>query len=133
MNRWSIFSALFFVLLLSACAVRTGDPGGGGGSGEGGGGGGGQNDGWGSRTDIEAIFQNDCSSCHGSAWSSCWDVHGSASTLQDAIASGAMPRGQTMAPSDRTAVLAWLQAGAACVGPEPDGGAPSVWTSAAPP
>jgi hypothetical protein len=113
MNRWSI-SALLIALVASACTVQPSSPGGEGG--------GAQDDGWGSHADVQEILQNACSTCHGSGWSSCWGVHDDASTLEEMIASGAMPRGQPMAPVDKATVLAWLQDGAACVGTEPDAG-----------
>jgi hypothetical protein len=112
MNRSLLLSALLFAVTSSACAGEAGsgtpDPGG--------------DDGWGSNTDVAAIFESDCASCHGSAWSSCWSDHDSASTLASVIQSGAMPRNGPMAPSDKAIVLSWLQRGAPCVGPEPDGG-----------
>ena len=49
----------------------------------------------------------------------------SASEVQGEVASGAMPRGSTLAPADKSALLAWLGAGAQCSGtppPQPDGG-----------
>jgi hypothetical protein len=79
-------------------------------------------DGWGTRTDVEAIFQKDCGSCHGSAWTSCWGNHDAASTLTQAIQSGAMPQSGPMAPEDKATVLEWLQAGAPCAGSDPGGG-----------
>ncbi len=114
MTRALLRPDALLAVLSSACVAQPespGDVGAGGGD-------------WGSRTDIEAIFQNDCSQCHGTAWSSCWTVHEGADELQGAIESGAMPRGNAMAAADKAAVLAWLAAGATCTGSEPDGGAP---------
>jgi hypothetical protein len=129
--RASVGSVAVFVLLLGACTASTsgeastegGDTGGAttGGPNTGGGdaGDGGP---WGTRSDIEAIFTKDCSQCHADTWSSCWNVHASASAIDSAITYGDMPRGMPMAPADKAAVLAWLQQGAPCFGPEPDAG-----------
>jgi hypothetical protein len=116
MNRPLLLSALLFALTSAACGSP--DPGG---------------DAWGGRTDVEAIFENDCGSCHASTWSSCWTSHDSATTLTEVIQSGAMPLSGPMAPADKAAVLSWLQGGAACVGTDPNGdvGGPPVSGSGA--
>ncbi len=116
MNRPLLLSALVLTLTAAACAGEVGgvppDPGGDGGTG---------ND-WGSNTEVAAIFESYCASCHGSAWSSCWTAHDSASLLAGMIQSGAMPRNGPMAPADEATALSWLQGGAPCSGTEPDGG-----------
>jgi hypothetical protein len=78
-------------------------------------------DGWTGRTNIEATFASYCSGCHGTTWSSCWTVQANAGSVQSEVSSGDMPRGSTMAPSDKTALLEWLQQGAPCSGTEPNG------------
>jgi hypothetical protein len=114
MTRGLLLPFALLAVISSACGAQPsseGDTGAGGGD-------------WGGRTDIEAIFQNDCSQCHDAEWSSCWTVHEGASEVQGAIQSGAMPRGDAMAAADKAAVLAWLAAGATCAGTDPDGGVP---------
>jgi hypothetical protein len=78
--------------------------------------------GWGGNTNIEEIFETSCSGCHGSQWSSCWNVQDSASEVEGEVSSGDMPRGGTLAPADKSALVAWLNAGAQCSGAQPDGG-----------
>jgi hypothetical protein len=120
MNRSPLLFALLLALTSSAC------------SGEAGGGtpdaDGGDGDGW---AEVGPLFDEYCSTCHGSAWSSCWDAHDGAGELADMIQSGAMPRSGPMAPADKAAVLSWLQGGAPCAEPEPDGGSPMVGIGAA--
>ncbi len=94
MTRALLLPFAVVAVICSACVAQpssTGDTGAGGGD-------------WGSRTDIEAIFQNDCSQCHDTAWSSFWTVHEGAGAVQGAIQSGAMPRGNAMAAADKAAV-----------------------------
>jgi hypothetical protein len=83
-------------------------------------------DGWDARTNVEAVFAASCSGCHGAQWSTCWDVQASATAVEDAIVSGAMPRGGPLSPSDESTVLTWLMQGAPCAGTMPsnpdDGG-----------
>ncbi|MGO9836728.1 MAG: hypothetical protein ACLP1X_21235 [Polyangiaceae bacterium] len=78
-------------------------------------------DGWTGRTNIEAVFAASCSGCHATQWSTCWDVQESATSVQGAITSGAMPRGGALSPSDKNTVLSWLQEGAPCSGTNPAG------------
>jgi hypothetical protein len=84
--------------------------------------GGPSNDGWSDQTNIEAVFEANCSGCHGTQWASCWDVQASASVVESMIAGGAMPRGSVLSPSDKSTVLDWLSAGAPCTGTKPSGG-----------
>jgi hypothetical protein len=123
------------LLALAACTAKTTDDGSNGGGDTGGattaGNGGGDGGPWGTRTDIEAIFTKDCTQCHADTWSSCWNVHASAEAIEPDIQYNDMPRGMPMAPNDKAAVLAWLNEGAPCVGPEPDGGS-QTWTSGSP-
>jgi hypothetical protein len=79
-------------------------------------------DGWNHYTNIEAIFEANCASCHGSQFSSCWTVQANATPIQGAVSSGAMPRGGKLSPSDLAALLAWLDAGAPCSGPRQEAG-----------
>jgi hypothetical protein len=72
--------------------------------------------GWTKQTDIEKIFATYCSGCHGTAWASCWSVQEGAASIESVVSSGAMPRGATMSSSDKTTLLAWLDAGAPCTG-----------------
>jgi hypothetical protein len=143
MLRALLAACLTSLVTLTACSAHPPEDPGAGGSGSGGsattatstssgstGTGGGSP--WGTRTDIEAIFVKDCGQCHGGAWSSCWNVHESSSAIESAIANDIMPRGMTMAPADKAAVLAWLNEGAPCFGPEPDGGT-STGTGGPPP
>lgn len=76
-------------------------------------------DGWDGRTNVEAIFEASCSGCHGQQWSTCWDVQACASTVDEMVSSGAMPRGGTLSASDRSTMLTWLGEGAPCSGPKP--------------
>jgi mono/diheme cytochrome c family protein len=78
-------------------------------------------DGWTGRTNVEAVFATSCSGCHGAQWSTCWDVQQSATSVQDAITSGDMPRGSALSPSDKNSVVSWLQQGAPCSGANPEG------------
>jgi hypothetical protein len=91
------------------------------GSGSGGSGGAGNNDGWGDRTDIQAIFENACSGCHSTQFSSCWDVQSDTPSIEGAVSSGFMPRGAPLSPSDKQSLLHWLRDGADCSGKRPDG------------
>jgi hypothetical protein len=132
------FAVLAVVTVVACSASPTEDPstgsGGSDGTGTSAGAGGSAGGGtpWGTRTDVEAIFAKDCSGCHADEWTSCWNVHESAEAIESAIATGDMPRGSTMAASDKATVLAWLQAGAPCEGPEPDGGATTTGTGGPP-
>jgi hypothetical protein len=95
-------------------------------SGAGGGGADGtSNDGWTGQTNVEAIFESDCSGCHGTQWSSCWDVQADAQGVEALVSSGAMPRSGSLSSSDRSTLLAWLGQGAPCTGPKPAGGSSS--------
>lgn len=78
--------------------------------------------GWDGQTNIQAAFEANCSQCHGAQWASCWDVQASASVVESAISSGAMPRGGGLSASDKALMLGWLAAGAQCTGPRPTGG-----------
>jgi hypothetical protein len=80
------------------------------------------NSGWAGQTNIEDIFQNNCARCHGEVFGSCWGLQGSASQIEQAVASGAMPRNGMLADSEKTALLAWLNAGAQCTGDPVDAG-----------
>jgi len=82
-------------------------------------------DGWTGQTNIEAIFEASCSGCHGTQWSSCWGVQGSATTVEGAVSSGAMPQSGSLSPSDRSTLLTWLGRGAPCTGTRPEGGGSS--------
>jgi hypothetical protein len=82
-------------------------------------------DGWTGQTNIEAIFEASCAGCHGTQWSTCWDVQENATTVSGAVSSGAMPQSGSLSPSDRSTLLAWLGRGAPCSGTKPDGGGTS--------
>src|SRR5690348_15321166 len=47
--------------------------------------------GWGTHSDVAALFEANCSRCHGTGWASCAGDHEMATTLTDAIANGFMP------------------------------------------
>jgi len=81
--------------------------------------GGAPSDGWDGRTNIEAIFAASCDGCHGQQWSSCWDVQACAASVDGMVSSGAMPRGGSLSPSDRSTLLGWLGEGAPCSGVQP--------------
>jgi mono/diheme cytochrome c family protein len=78
-------------------------------------------DGWSGRTNVEAVFESSCSGCHGSAWSSCWNVQASESEVEGAVSSGAMPLGGALSSSDKQTVVGWLNEGAPCSGTKPTG------------
>jgi hypothetical protein len=78
-------------------------------------------DGWSGQTNIEAIFEANCSSCHAQQWSSCWNVQACAASVQGAVSSGAMPRNGKLSSSDRSTLLAWFGDGAPCSGTMPTG------------
>jgi hypothetical protein len=83
--------------------------------------------GWTNQTNIEGIFTKYCFSCHGTQFSSCFDVQSIATDIETVVSSGSMPRGQTMAAADKQTLLAWLKAGAKCTGVDPeDAGAGQV-------
>lgn len=95
-------------------------------SGAGGGGAEGtSNDGWTGQTNLEAIFEADCSGCHGTQWSSCWDVQSDAQGVDDMVSSGAMPQSGSLSPSDKNTLITWLGQGAPCTGPKPAEGSSS--------
>jgi hypothetical protein len=79
-------------------------------------------DGWTGQTNIEAIFEASCSGCHGTQWSTCWNVQESVASVDDMVSSGAMPQSGSLSPSDRSTLVAWLGRGAPCTGTRPDGG-----------
>jgi hypothetical protein len=108
------FSALV-VVALSAAATLVGCSGGAG-SGQTGGT---PDDGWDGRTNIEAIFEASCAGCHGQQWSSCWNVQACVASIDQAVSSGAMPRGSSLSASDRSTLLGWLGEGAPCNGFKP--------------
>ena len=116
MKSHSVFGLSTMVAVaLTAAAALLGCSGGSG-SGQSGGA---PDDGWEGRTNIEAIFEASCSGCHGQQWSSCWDVQACASSVQDMVSTGAMPRGGSLSASDRSALLGWLGEGAPCSGVQP--------------
>jgi hypothetical protein len=82
---------------------------------------GGGADGWSGRTNIEAIFESYCSGCHGTQWSTCWNVQESASLVDEMVSSGAMPRVGMLTTSDKTTLVDWLGQGAPCSGTRPSG------------
>ena len=94
--------------LLAACSGGTGN---GGSESD-------QGDGWGTQTNVQAIFDNSCSGCHGAEWT-CWNVHDDASAVESAVSSGEMPRGNPLPATDKATLLEWLQAGAPCQGSAP--------------
>ena len=54
------------------------------------------------------FFSSNCSSCHGSAFSSAGAVSSSAASIQASISAGRMPRGGGLASADRTRIVKWL-------------------------
>jgi hypothetical protein len=92
----------------------------------------GSNMGWGSQTAVEDIFVKYCSGCHGAQWSTCWNVQDNATGIASLVSSGAMPRGSTLPPSVKTTLLDWLEEGAPCASPPPDGGFDAGMTMKAP-
>jgi hypothetical protein len=76
-------------------------------------------DGWEGRTNVEAIFEASCAGCHAQQWSTCWDVQACAASVEGAVSSGAMPRGNSLSASDRSNLLGWLDEGAPCSGVKP--------------
>jgi hypothetical protein len=111
---WSVLPLGLWAFALAACSGAA--PGGGGTvvppSG----------DGWTGQTNIEAIFEASCSGCHGTQWSTCWDVQENAAGVDDMVSSGAMPRSGSLSAADKSTLLAWLGRGAPCTGTKPDGG-----------
>ena len=75
--------------------------------------------GWGTQTNVEAVFASNCTGCHASEWESCWNVQSASSGVEGMISTGSMPPGGGLSSTDRATVLAWLDAGAPCVGPPP--------------
>ncbi len=126
MHRASIVAALLAILVgstLAGCSGGNGAPLGSTANPDGGTDGG-YNDGWDGQTNIEAIFEANCSGCHGTGWASCWNVQASSQEIESAVSSGAMPRGGALSASDKSTLLTWLSAGASCTGPRenPNGG-----------
>ena len=78
---------------------------------------GGLNMGWTGQTNIEAIFEANCSQCHSTGWSSCWTVQANVDSIQAMVSSGAMPRSGALTASDKSTLLTWLGEGANCTGP----------------
>jgi hypothetical protein len=76
-------------------------------------------DGWQGQTNIEAIFESSCTQCHGTLWSTCWNVQACATIVDNAVSSGAMPRNGPLPPSEKSALLDWLGQGAPCSGAKP--------------
>jgi hypothetical protein len=126
MHRLQFVAALFAILAGSVLAGCSGGNGAATGStpNPDGGTDGGYNDGWDGQTNIEAIFEANCSGCHGTGWASCWNVQASSQEIESAVSSGAMPRGGALSTSDKSTLLTWLSAGASCTGPRenPTGG-----------
>jgi hypothetical protein len=116
--------ASFIGLAVSLLALTLGCSVGSPGEGSGGEGGSPDPNGWTDRTNIEAIFESYCSGCHGTQWSTCWDVRASSGLVDSMIASGAMPRTGMLTAPDKSALLTWLGEGAPCEGTPPsnDGG-----------
>jgi hypothetical protein len=112
---WSVLSVGLGAFVLAACSSGSGS----GGSATP------PDDGWTGQTNIEAIFEASCSGCHGTQWSSCWDVQESAESVEDAVSSGAMPQSGALSSSDKSTLLAWLGRGAPCTGTKPAGGSSS--------
>jgi len=77
----------------------------------------GLNMGWTGQTNIEAIFEANCSQCHSTGWSSCWTVQANVDSIQAMVSSGAMPRSGALTASDKSTLLTWLGEGANCTGP----------------
>jgi hypothetical protein len=65
-------------------------------------------------SEFEGVFMSYCSNCHGSEWATCSDVQGDDQVVEQEIASGDMPRGETLPASVKAALLEWLDAGAPC-------------------
>jgi hypothetical protein len=65
-------------------------------------------------SEFEGVFTMYCSNCHGSEWATCSDVQGDDQVVEQEIASGDMPRGETLPASVKAALLEWLDAGAPC-------------------
>ncbi|HEY1690911.1 MAG TPA: hypothetical protein VGG39_02040 [Polyangiaceae bacterium] len=76
-------------------------------------------DDWSGHTNVEAIFEASCASCHGSQWSSCWQVNACAPAVESEVSSGAMPLNGALSTPDRTTLTSWLAAGAPCAGAKP--------------
>jgi hypothetical protein len=110
-------SFLLLGLTLVACNGESATGGAGGGGGSNGNG----NDGWSGQTRVESILEKSCAGCHGTQFSSCWNVQDDASEIEGAVASGAMPRSGELAASDKAALLHWLRDGAHCSGKRPEG------------
>jgi hypothetical protein len=111
----------FAGIALSLAALTLGCSGGSVGESSGGEGGSANPDGWTGRTNVEAIFESYCSGCHGTQWSTCWDVQASGSLVDSMIASGEMPRTGMLTPSDKSTLLTWLGDGAPCEGTSSSG------------
>jgi len=132
MHRAQFVAALFAIVTGSALVGCSGGAGAPLASNPDGGTDGGYNDGWDGQTNIEAIFEASCAGCHGTAWSSCWNVQASSQEIASLVSSGAMPRSGPLSAPDKSALLGWLSAGASCTGPRenPTGGGVGVTAGA---
>ncbi|HEY6460882.1 MAG TPA: hypothetical protein VIY73_12050 [Polyangiaceae bacterium] len=111
LRRTVLLAAAVSALGVTGCSGGAGN--GNGGTGNGGG------DDWDGHTNVEAIFEASCSSCHGSQWSSCWQVNACAPAVESEVSSGAMPLGGGLSTPDRTTLTSWLAAGAPSGGAKP--------------
>jgi hypothetical protein len=117
--------ASFIGFAVSLLALTAGCSGGSPGEGSGGEEGGSADpNGWTGRTNVEAIFESYCSGCHGTQWSTCWNVQASHGLVDSMISSGEMPRIGALTAPDKSTLLTWLAEGAPCEGtpPSTDGG-----------
>lgn len=60
---------------------------------------------------AQPFFEAHCTQCHGGEWSSYANVSSQRTSVRQALASGAMPRGTTLSADDRAEIVAWFDCG----------------------